>query len=98
VSAIEALIGRRGPGATQRFKKFVEAYSAGASLASQRDEMYDLRSDILHGSKLIELDYALAFGWDPPWLKQRQLIWDLSAITRIALRNWLKNKSIENKS
>ena len=91
VSAIEALI--RGRGATQRFKAFIEAYAPGASLASQRGEIYDLRSGILHGSELIELDYALAFGWDPPWLNQQRLIEDLSTITRIALRKWLKSPS-----
>jgi hypothetical protein len=81
------------PGATRRFKDFIEAYAPGAALASQRDKMYELRSGILHGSKLIELDYAVAFGWDPPWWNQRELIWDLSTITRIALRNWLKGKA-----
>jgi hypothetical protein len=84
------------PGATRRFKDFVEAHAPGASLASQRDEMYALRSGITHGSKLIDLDYALAFGWDPSWDNQRQLTWDLSTITRIALRNWLKGHSPEN--
>lgn len=81
------------PGSTRRFKDFINAYAPGAGLAS-RDEMYGLRSGILHGSKLIELDYALAFGWDPPWWNQRELIWDLSTITRIALRNWLKSRAI----
>jgi hypothetical protein len=79
------------PGATRRFKDFVDAYASGTGSAS-RDEMYALRSGILHGSKLIEIDYALAFGWDPPWWNQRELLWDLSTITRIALRNWLKGQ------
>jgi hypothetical protein len=92
VSGIEALTGGSGPGATQRFKNFIEAYAPGADLTS-RSEMYDLRSGILHGSKLIEIDYALAFGWDPPWLKQRDLVWALSTITRTALRNWLKSEA-----
>jgi hypothetical protein len=55
--------------------------------------MYDLRSDILHGSQLIELDYTLAFGWNPHWENQLQLIWDLSSVTRIALRNWLRSQT-----
>jgi hypothetical protein len=80
------------PGATRRFKDFVDAYASGTGSAS-KDEMYALRSGILHGSKLIEIDYALAFGWDPPWWNQRELLWDLSTITRIALRNWLKGQS-----
>ena len=52
--------------------------------------MYPLRSGVLHGSKLIEIDYALAFGWDPPWWNQREMHWDLWKITRVALRNWLE--------
>ena len=64
-----------------------------ASLAKQRDEIYDLRSGTLHGSELIELAYALAFGWDPPWLNQRQLIWDLSTITQILMHKWPRNPS-----
>jgi hypothetical protein len=79
------------PSSTRRFKEFIEANAPGVASKS-RDEMYGLRSGILHGSKLIELDYALAFGWDPPWLNQRELIRELSAVTRTALRNWLKSR------
>jgi hypothetical protein len=81
------------PSTTRRFKDFIDAYAPGAGLASRRDEMYALRSGILHGSKLIEIDYALVFGWDPSWLNQRELLWGLSTITRIALRNWLKGRA-----
>jgi hypothetical protein len=98
VSSIEALTTQHEvPGATRRFKDFIQTYAPDAG-PSRRDDMYDLRSGILHGRKLIELDYALAFGWDPPWWNQRQLIWDLSTITRIALRNWLRRHSAENNS
>jgi hypothetical protein len=55
------------PGATRRFKDFIEKYAPGGALAKRRDEMYSLRSGILHGSKLIELDQALAF-WVGPTL------------------------------
>jgi hypothetical protein len=78
------------PGATRRFKDFIDAYATYVG-TGRRGETYPLRSGILHGSKLIEIDYALAFGWDPPWLNQRELQWDLSEIARTALRNWLKN-------
>ena len=79
------------PGATRKFKDFLETYAPGAALAGRRDEMYKLRSGILHGSKLIEIDYAVAFGWDQPWRNQSELLSDLSSLTRVALRNWLKN-------
>ena len=52
--------------------------------------MYSLRSGILHGSELMQLDQDLAFGWDPPWSDERELYEDLWGLTRVALRNWLK--------
>jgi hypothetical protein len=107
VSAIETLTERGDPhyfdcpvcgkqtqhevrGATRRFKDLINTYAPGVG-TGRRNEMYQLRSGVLHGSKLIEIDYALAFGWDPPWWNQRELHWDLSAITRVALRNWLRS-------
>jgi hypothetical protein len=81
------------PGATRRFKDFIETYAADAGTA-RRGKVYPLRSGILHGSKLIEIDYALAFGWDPPWFDQLETHWELSTITRVALREWLKRHSV----
>ena len=78
------------PGATQRFKDFFETYAPGASLAKQRGDMYGLRSGILHGSELMQLDQDLDFGWDPPWSKEYELYDELSLLTQVALRNWLK--------
>jgi hypothetical protein len=46
-------------GAIRRVKDFLETYAPGAALAARRGGMYALRSGILHGSKLIEMDYAL---------------------------------------
>ena len=79
------------PGATRRFKDFFDTYAQGAALAKRRDEMYGLRSGILHGSELMQLDQDLAFGWDPPWWNERNLYDELRGLTRLALRNWLKN-------
>lgn len=81
------------PGATRRFKDFFEAYAPGAALATQRDKMYSLRSGILHGSNLMQLDQDRIFGWDPPWWNERELYDDLWGLTRTALRNWLRNPS-----
>jgi hypothetical protein len=55
--------------------------------------MYSLRSGILHGSELMQLDQDLAFGWDPPWWKERELHDELWTITRLAVRNWLKGSA-----
>lgn len=79
------------PGATERFRAFFELYAPGAALRSRRAEMYSLRSGILHGSELMALDQDLAFGWDPSWWNERELHSELWGVTRIALRNWLKN-------
>jgi hypothetical protein len=53
--------------------------------------MYSLRSGILHGSGLMQLDQDLAFGWDPAWWNERELHDELWGLTRVAVRSWLKN-------
>jgi hypothetical protein len=79
------------PGATERFRAFFEEYAPGASLRSRRTQMYSLRSGILHGSELMQLDQDLAFGWDPPWWNEDELHRELWSLTRVAIRNWLNN-------
>jgi hypothetical protein len=79
------------PGATESFRAFFEKYAPDASLRKRRSQMYELRSGILHGSDLMQLDQDLAFGWDPPWWNERELHNQLWGLTRIAMRNWLKN-------
>ncbi len=93
VSAIESFTDQ-GPGATERFQTFFESYAPDGATRSRRSKMYNLRSDILHGSELMQLDQDLAFGWDPAYLNQRELHNDLWSLTRIALRNWLKDKAV----
>lgn len=79
------------PGATRRFKDFFDICAPGVPLANRRDRIYKLRPGILHGSKLMQLDQDLAFGWDPPWWNERELHDELWGLTRVALRNWMKN-------
>jgi hypothetical protein len=79
------------PGATRRFKDFFDTYAPGRALSKRRNEMYSLRSGVLHGSELMRLDQDLAFGWDPPQWNEYDLQNELWGITRIALRNWLRN-------
>jgi hypothetical protein len=78
------------PGPTRLFKDFLETHAPGATLAKQRDEMYTVRSGILHGSALMPIDQELAFGFSPLEWNQRELHDELWSVTRIALRNWLK--------
>jgi hypothetical protein len=79
------------PGATQRFHDFFETYASGASLKRSRKKMYNLRSDILHGSGLMQLDQDSDFGWDPPGWNERELDEELWSLARLAIRNWLLN-------
>jgi hypothetical protein len=44
------------PGPTKLFKGFLETYTPGSTLAGNRSDIYGLRSDILHGEHLLELD------------------------------------------
>lgn len=90
VIAIEAL-GERTLGPTERFQTFIERYAPGASLESRRSKMYALRSDILHGSGLMEMDQDSHFGWGPPEQNEMDFMNELWGLARIAIRNWLKN-------
>lgn len=91
VSAVESLINQDGPGSTQRFRDFFETHAPGATLVARRNQMYRLRSTILHGSELMTMDQDVAFGWDPPWWNERELHEELWTVTRTAARNWLRN-------
>jgi hypothetical protein len=88
--AVESL-GERASRPTARFRNFIERYAPGASLEKRRTEMYALRSDILHGSGLMEMDQDAHFGWAPPEHNEEELLRELWGLTRIAMRNCLKN-------
>ena len=75
------------PGATEQFRNFFETHAPGTPVKT-RNEMYSLRSDILHGTTVMHLDRGTAFGWDPPVQRERDLydqLWDLA---RVAIRSW----------
>lgn len=79
------------PGATETFRGFFEKFAPGAAHRKRRSQMYSLRSGILHGNELMQLDRDLAFGWDPPYWNESELHRELWGLTRIAIRNWLRN-------
>jgi hypothetical protein len=92
VIANEALGDRStGKGATARFHDYLEQYAPGATLRNRRKQMYALRSDILHGSGLMEMDRDADFGWSPPEQGDKDLMEELWRLTKLSMRNWLKN-------
>jgi hypothetical protein len=90
VIAIEAL-GDRKKKPTARFHDYLEQYAPGSSLRDQRKKMYALRSDILHGSGLMEIDQDTHFGWSPPEHHDEDLMKELWGLTKQSMRNWLRN-------
>jgi hypothetical protein len=90
VIAIETLADKTKP-PTERFQNFIEKHAPGKALEHRRKEMYALRSDILHGDTLIDMDQDSDFGWAPPEQNDKDLLEELWGLTRIALRDWLKN-------
>jgi hypothetical protein len=90
----QEMTGHETPGARQRFKQFIEAYAPGTALKKRRNEMYDLRSGVLHGAKLMQLDMEVPHsGSDPPWWNELKLHKELWSLTQISLRNWLIDSS-----
>ena len=79
------------PGATERVRTFFEQYAPGAALTSRRNMIYKLRGGIVHGGTLMQHDQDRIFGWDPPEWNERELHNNLWGLTKVALRNWLKN-------
>lgn len=89
--AIEALAVRDGAAPTARFKRFIETYAGGAVSEPRRQKMYALRSDIVHGSGLMEMDQVAGHAGAPPEWNERELMNDLWGASRVAARNWLKS-------
>jgi Apea-like HEPN len=79
------------PGASEKFRSFFERYTPDPGLRERRSKMYGLRSKILHGSDLMQLDQGRAIGWDPPWWNEREMNTELWGLMRTAARNWLKD-------
>jgi hypothetical protein len=84
------------PGATEKFRAFFEKYTPDPGLRERRSKMSGLRSKILHGSDLMQLDQGRAFGWDPPWWNEREMNTELWTLMRIAARNWLMDLPSES--
>ena len=81
------------PGSTKLFKNFLATYAPGASASRDRDLMYNLRSEVVHGEHLVELDREIPImGWTPSGFKEVERYGGLWNLTRTALQNWLTNR------
>jgi hypothetical protein len=87
--AIEAL-GDRDLRPTARFSSFIERY-APESDGGVRKALYDLRSVILHGERLMPMDRGAYFGWSPPEKMDGDLHEAMWRLAQIAIRNWIKS-------
>ncbi len=88
-------ISHDAPGATEKFRAFFEKYAPGAGLQARRSKMYKVRSNILHGSDLMQLDLGGVLVFGLPWWNERELYNELWSLLRIAARNWLRNPPAE---
>jgi hypothetical protein len=100
INAVEALVPKskpdrcpccaldRSPGPTARFRNFVETYAANEA-PQKRTEMYRLRSILVHGDGLHNLDIPRAWGaLSPDEIQHRELHKDALAVSRTAVRTW----------
>lgn len=75
------------PSISRAFRNFLEQYVPDRP---DRERFYDLRSQIAHGSALLQFDIQEEFGgFYPGDLDQREQMDELYRVCRIALINWL---------
>jgi hypothetical protein len=99
VSAIETLAPKAAEqcpccksivGISKSFRDFVEEFAPNSG-AKSRMLVYDIRSKLSHGSRLLQLDEA---PWDftvqSTWLEEQDARMELSAMAHDVLVNWLK--------
>jgi hypothetical protein len=77
----------------RNFTTFFETFAPDPGLKTQREDMYEMRSKIVHGSELMRLDQFQPFlVLDPPFERELELNEELWRLTQTAARNWLKNQ------
>jgi hypothetical protein len=95
INAVECLasVGRERldpEGAVKLFKRFMRRYAPGSPSGTKLDKLYEIRSDITHGERLLHLDQppgATALSQD--FAIALQAGDDAAVLTRGALLNWL---------
>ncbi|MDP3750084.1 MAG: HEPN domain-containing protein [Phenylobacterium sp.] len=77
------------PGIGATFRAFLETYAPGERHQASRNKIYAVRSQVVHGDRLILFDLEAETSFDPTWWNEFNLNDDLSAVVRVALRGWL---------
>lgn len=82
----------RSPGLTARFRAFVENYASKEDLAD-RAALYDVRSSLVHGGQLHNLDMPTPWGsLLPNGIMQTNLHDRAFAVSRTVVRNWFLDR------
>jgi hypothetical protein len=90
VNAIETIMqSGRAPGVTRRFHDFVERYAPRVP-KENREQIYDLRSRLVHGDQLFDIDRPWpAFIPTPRNLQQQDMYQAAQMVARAVIINWL---------
>jgi hypothetical protein len=84
----------RAPGPTRRFVQFVEQYALDIDAAARQD-LYRLRSSLVHGDVLLDLDVPGPWGaLVPRDFEQRDIIGTTLRAGRLGAINWLINAEV----
>jgi hypothetical protein len=86
-------IAHQAPSVGKLFREYLENYATGESNRAARGKMYELRSSIVHGDRIMLIDEEKEFGWDYPSYYQYNVITELWGVARTSLINWLKSQS-----
>jgi hypothetical protein len=77
------------PGATRRFREFVERFSTGIDRRTI-DRFYALRSDLVHGTSGMVQDEVYGPGSTPSYWAEWQNVEQLYRLVRLVGTNWLR--------
>lgn len=87
-------------GPTKSFKDFVEKYTLALAGDGSRknlnnvcNKIYDLRSGLTHGSKLMVMDEDIFGSFDQQTNEERKLYGTAQGLARICLIKWLQDQS-----
>lgn len=94
VQAIECLVPQRGDGdpnaeVSTRFKQFLRRFGPGRPSGTEIDRLYELRSSLAHGRRLMAEDVLRSVAISPVSSRDIEASYAARAMVRGALLNWL---------